>query len=308
MILSNLRVCLVSLFVILVLVVPGFAQITGGEGTPAQRLDILRQKLENVKRSLKGSISVLKKDKQNKNDKKNPETPLGRMTALQKETSSVLNEVNGLRGKVGRSDKFEISDIERLEETVAGLQSRVDKAQVETASLRANPVSEVGKARKKKKKKKFLGIFGGGTDEYEELIGSVTPGRDRELFIVATREVRKKNFEVGRLLFQTIISTYPDSAYLPMSKLAVADSFYLEGSTSALIQAVANYQDWLTFFPTHPLADRVLLKIAESEMRQIGLPDRDITHAKKAEQRLRALIQQYPRLVRPGRKRKRRSF
>ena len=127
MILSNLRVCLVSLFVILVLVVPGFAQIPGGEGTPAQRLDILRQKLENVKRSLKGSISVLKKDKQNKNDKKNPETPLGRMTALQKETSSVLIEVNGLRGKVGRSDKFEISDIERLEETVAGLQSRVDK-------------------------------------------------------------------------------------------------------------------------------------------------------------------------------------
>jgi outer membrane protein assembly factor BamD len=71
----------------------------------------------------------------------------------------------------------------------------------------------------------------------------------------------------------------------------------LEGSTSALIQAAASYQDWLTFFPTHPLADRVLLKIAESEMRQIGLPDRDITRAKKAEQRLRALLQQYPNTI-----------
>ena len=91
-------------------------------------------------------------------------------------------------------------------------------------------------------------------DEYEELIGTVTPGRDRELFIVATREVRKNNYEVGRLLFQTIITTYPDSPYLPMAKLAVADSFFLEGSTSALIQAAAAYQDWLTFFPTHPLA------------------------------------------------------
>ena len=79
-----------------------------------------------------------------------------------------------------------------------------------------------------------------------------------------------------------------------MAKLAVADSFFLEGTTSALIQAGAAYQDWLTFFPTHPLADRVLLKIAEAEMRQIGLPDRDSTHAKKAEQRLRALKQQYP--------------
>ncbi|MEJ7700996.1 MAG: outer membrane protein assembly factor BamD [Pyrinomonadaceae bacterium] len=138
---------------------------------------------------------------------------------------------------------------------------------------------------------------GGGTDEYEELIGTVTPGRDRELFIEATKNVRKNNYDVGRLLFQTIITTYPDSPYLPMAKLASADSFYLEGSTSALIQAAAGYQDWLTFFPTHPLADRVLLKIAESEMRQIGLPDRDATRAKKAEQRLRALLQQHPNSI-----------
>ncbi|HMS43345.1 MAG TPA: outer membrane protein assembly factor BamD, partial [Pyrinomonadaceae bacterium] len=59
----------------------------------------------------------------------------------------------------------------------------------------------------------------------------------------------------------------------------------------------AAYQDWLTFFPTHPLADRVLLKIAESEMRQIGLPDRDSTRAKRAEQRLKALLQQYPNSI-----------
>lgn len=79
-----------------------------------------------------------------------------------------------------------------------------------------------------------------------------------------------------------------------MAKLAVADSFYLEGETSNLIQAAAGYQDWLTFFPTHPLADKVLLKIAECEMRQIGLPDRDSTRAKRAEQRLKAFFQQYP--------------
>jgi outer membrane protein assembly factor BamD len=162
----------------------------------------------------------------------------------------------------------------------------------ETASARSNVESNVGKPREPKKKGKFLGIFGGGTDEFEELIGTVTPGRDKELFIVATREVRKNNYDVGRLLFQTIITTYPDSPYLPMAKLAVADSFYLEGSTSALIQATQGYQDWLTFFPTHPLADRVILKIAESSMRQIGLPDRDSTHAKRAEQRLKALLQQ----------------
>ncbi len=263
-------------------------------GTPSQRLDIMRQKLETLRSSLKTSASVMKRDKSDENDENNPETPLGRLVSLEKDSSKMLNEVNTTLGKLGRAEKVEVEDIALLEEDVSKFQAKVDKALLETAEFRSQPVSQEGKARTKKKKKKFLGIFGGGTDEYEELIGTVTPGRDRELFIVATREVRKRNFEVGRLLFQTIISTYPDSAYLPMAKLAVADTFYLEGSTSSLIQASANYQDWWTFFRTHPLADRVLLKVAESEMRQIGLPDRDITKAKKAEQRLEALLQQYP--------------
>lgn len=292
MFINKFRAFIIGLFVFTTLVVPVLAQ---KDGTPTQRLDVIRQQLENMKKSLKSSSAVVEDDKATKKeDKDNPETPLGRLLSLEKETNALSNEVNNLRGKVSRADEFEISDIDGLEDRTSKLRVRVNDALLETAEFRSQDVSEEGKARKVKKKKKFLGIFGGGDDEYEELIGTVTPGRDKELFIVATREIRKKNYDVGRLLFQTIISTYPDSGYLPMAKLAVADSFYLEGSTSALIQAGAGYQDWLTFFPTHPLADRVLLKIAESEMRQIGLPDRDITKAKRAEQRLRALLQQYP--------------
>jgi outer membrane protein assembly factor BamD len=41
----------------------------------------------------------------------------------------------------------------------------------------------------------------------------------------------------------------------------------------------------------------VLLKVAECQMRQIGLPDRDATSAKRAEQRLKALLQQYPNSI-----------
>lgn len=271
------------------------------DGSPTQRLEVMSQKLNSLRRSVSGAIGAFKNadtDKKSKKDEKNAlETPVSRLKSLDKESSKTLSEVTGLRGKIDRSEKYEISEIDQLETTVADLQSRVDKTLTETASARSNVESDVGKPREQKKKKKFLGIFGGGTDEFEELIGTVTPGRDKELFIVATREVRKNNYDVGRLLFQTIITTYPDSSYLPMAKLAIADSFYLEGSTSALIQATQGYQDWLTFFPTHPLADRVLLKIAESSMRQIGLPDRESTNAKRAEQRLRALLQQYPNTI-----------
>ncbi|MET0752054.1 MAG: outer membrane protein assembly factor BamD, partial [Pyrinomonadaceae bacterium] len=260
--------------------------------------DVMRQKLESMRRSLSSAASGIqeenKGDKTKKDDKNIANTPLGRLKSLEKEAATMQSQVNNLRGKVDRAEKYEVSDVDSLEADVAAFQARVDTALVETASARSNPQSDVGKTREVKKKCKILGLFCSGNDEYDELIGNIVPGRDRELFVIATREVRKANYDVGRLLFQTIITTYPDSPYLPMSKLAVADSFFLEGSTSALIQAAAAYQDWLTFFPTHPLADRVLLKIGESEMRQIGLPDRDATRAKRAEQRLKALLQQYP--------------
>ena len=295
------RETIVSLFITLGLLAAGVSAQQPGDGSPAQRLEVMRQKLETIRRSATSAASALKQEGDDGKDSESKEkldSPYARLKAMEKEASSLQSDVNSLRGKLDRSEKYEASEIDRLENDVADLQRRADALQTETASARANPESNVGKPREIKKKKKFLGIFGGGgNDEFDELIGTVTPGRDRELFIVATREVRKKNYDVGRLLFQTIITTYPDSPYLPMSKLAVADSFYLEGTTSALIQAIAAYQDWLTFFPTHPLADRVILKIGESEMRQIGLPDRDATRAKRAETRLKALLQQYPNSI-----------
>jgi outer membrane protein assembly factor BamD len=291
-----------SLLLVLGLSLSLFAQQNKPDtgGSVSQRLEVMRQKLETMRRSLNGALAGLKDDakddrsKKDKDDKTAMDTPAARLKVLAKEAETMQSEVNNLQGKVDRADKYQASEVDQLEVAVSELQTRVDNTLLETAKDRSNPVSDVGKPREIKKKKKFLGIFGGGTDEYEQLIGDVVPGRDRELFVAATREVRRKNHEVGRLLFTTIITTYPDSPYLPMAKLAIADSFYLQGSTSDLIQAAAAYQDWLTFFPTHPLADRVLLKIAESEMRQIGLPDRDASRARKAEQRLKALLQQYP--------------
>ncbi|MFL6467542.1 MAG: outer membrane protein assembly factor BamD [Pyrinomonadaceae bacterium] len=296
----NSKVIILSIFFVLLgSALSSFAQNAGGEGSPVQRLEVMRQKLETIRKSASSAASVLsKEEKTSKDDKKNADTPVGRLLSLEKDASRLLSDVNDIRGKVDRSEKYDAADIKLLETAVAELQTRADAVQADTASARAATDSKEGTPRDPKKKKKFLGIFGGGgNDEYEQLIGTVTPGRDRELFVVATREVRKKAFDVGRLLFQTIITTYPDSPYLPMSKLAVADSFYLEGSTASLIQAIAAYQDWLTFFPTHPLADRVVLKIAEAEMRQIGLPDRDATRAKRAETRLKALMQTYPNSI-----------
>lgn len=263
----------------------------GGEGSPAQRLEVMRSKLDSMRRSLSSAASSVKSDAQ-KDDKSKAEDAASRLKGLEKEAGSVLSEVTDLRNKNERAERIETRDIEKLETTVAELNTRVETALRETASVRGTSTS----ASTKKKKGKFLGIFGGGGDDdkYAELTGEALAGRDRELFEVAAKEVRKGNYDTGRLLFNTIITTYPDSPFLSLSKLAIADTFYLEGTSSMLIQASQSYQDWLTFFPTDPLSDRVMLKMAEAEMRQMGLANRDVTRARKAEQRLKAVLQQYP--------------
>lgn len=272
------------------------AQDTQAEGSRVQRLEVMRSKLDGMRRSLNSAIANVntREGSDKEKDKNSPEAEAAtRLRGLEREVSSVLSDVSSLRVKVDHSERYDVRDIEKLEISVADLTTRVEAGLVATAGVRKADATTV--AKKKKKKGHFFGLFGGGDDnKFDELTGTIAPGRDRELFEMAAKEVRKSNYESGRLLFNTIITTYPDSQYLPLAKLATADSFYLEGTSAALIQAAAAYQDWLTFFPTDPLADDVMLKVAESEMRQMGLADRDVTRARKAEQRLKVLLQQYP--------------
>jgi len=262
----------------------------------AQRMDVMRSKLEAMRRSLENAIAAINaKDAADK--AKNPEDPRERLRGLVKEVNSLLSEVNDLHAKEDRAEKYDTSKLDGLEASVTELNGRVESGLQATAGARAagDQISPDYKPKPEKGKRRLFGILPGKSqDKYAELTGSVAPGRDRTLFLEATKEVRKGNHETGRLLFTTIITTYPDSPYLPMAKLAIADSFYLEGTTSSLVQAGQAYQDWLTFFPTDQLADAAMMKVAEAEMRQMGLSDRDITHARKAEQRLKALLQQYP--------------
>ncbi|MGH9945249.1 MAG: outer membrane protein assembly factor BamD, partial [Pyrinomonadaceae bacterium] len=268
------------------------------EGTPVQRLEVLRQRIETLRRTLNGAITGLNADG-DKGQKDEPKSSAAeaatRLRGLEKEAGQLLSEVSDARGKVERAERYEVSDIEKMESAFTDLNTRTDAALVATAGERRSASATPGKDKKKKKGGFFSRILGGGgDDEFDELVNGVSPGRDRELFAEAARQACKKNYEAARILFNVIITTYPDSPFLPHAKLAIADTFYLEGTSSALIQAGAGYQEWLTFFPTDALADEAMLKMAESEMRKMGLPDRTTEPARKAEQRLKALLQQFP--------------
>ena len=289
------RFLILALFCAAVLGLPqaAFGQKPSGqtELSIGQRLDVMSSKLDSMRRSLNSALSAMP---ENKDKKANADDPVVRLKSLEKEVSSLTSELNDIRSKNDKAEKFDPADVDRLETAVAELNTRVDTGLQQTASARTASGATASSDKKKKKKGKLFGLFGGGEDKYADLTGAAVVGRDRVLFEEAAKEVRKGSHDTGRLLFATIINTYPDSPFLPLAKLAIADSFFLEGTTSSLIQAAQAYQDWLTFFPTDPLADDASLKVAEAEMRQMGLADRDISHARKAEQRLKVLLQQYP--------------
>ncbi|HXS00307.1 MAG TPA: outer membrane protein assembly factor BamD [Pyrinomonadaceae bacterium] len=290
---------LLAVFCALVFGLPnaGFAQKPSAqtELSTNERLNVMDSKLDLMRRSLSSAVKAMETKNTDKDKKANADDPVVRLKGLQKEVSSLTSEANDIRSKNDKAEKFDATALDRLEASVAELKTRVETGLQETAGARNSVATVASSDKKKKKKGKFFGLLGGGEDKYADLTGAAVAGRDRVLFEEATKEVRKSHYDTGRLLFANIINTYPDSPFLALAKLAIADSFFLEGTTSSLIQAAQAYQDWLTFFPTDPLADDASLKVAEAEMRQMGLSDRDISHARKAEMRLKVLLQTYPK-------------
>lgn len=131
----------------------------------------------------------------------------------------------------------------------------------------------------------------GGAKKEVKNENAAVPGRDKEIYEQASKKAEKGRYDEARLLYNVIISTYVDSEYLPLAKLAIADTFYLEGGTSNLEQAIGGYNDFAQLFPTHPRICDVKLKIAHAFMRQMGAYNRDASKAKQAEFRLQSALQ-----------------
>ncbi|HEX8872048.1 MAG TPA: outer membrane protein assembly factor BamD [Candidatus Acidoferrum sp.] len=124
---------------------------------------------------------------------------------------------------------------------------------------------------------------------------SNTAEPDKQLYDKAINDVKHGKHEVGRLGLQTLINTYPDSEYLAKAKLAIADSYFKEGGTSNITQAIAGYKDFIVFFPFLPEAAYAQLQVAMANYNEMAKPDRDITHAKAAEEEFQTFLQKYPK-------------
>jgi outer membrane protein assembly factor BamD len=97
-----------------------------------------------------------------------------------------------------------------------------------------------------------LALAGCGPKDKVKNENASPEGRDRELYNQASKKAEKGRYDEARLTYNIIITTYPDSAFLPLAKLAIADTFYLEGGKSSLQQAIGGYKDFCSTSITFP--------------------------------------------------------
>jgi outer membrane protein assembly factor BamD len=116
---------------------------------------------------------------------------------------------------------------------------------------------------------------------------------DKLLYERALKDIQHSRFETARLSLQTLINTYPDSEYLAKAKLSIADSYYKEGGTTGLTQAVAQYQDFITFFPFLDEASYAQMQIGMAHYKRMEKSDRDRTEALEAEGAFQTFVQKY---------------
>jgi outer membrane protein assembly factor BamD len=117
---------------------------------------------------------------------------------------------------------------------------------------------------------------------------------DKVLYERALNDLKHNRFDTARLSFQTLINTYPDSEYLAKAKLSIADSYFKEGGATGLTQAVAQYQDFITFFPFLDEAAYAQMQVGMAHYRRMEKADRDRTEALEAEAAFQAFMQKYP--------------
>jgi outer membrane protein assembly factor BamD len=122
-----------------------------------------------------------------------------------------------------------------------------------------------------------------------------TAAPDKILYNRALDDIKHGKQEVGRLTLQALINTYPDSEYLAKAKLGIADSYYKEGGTANMTQAIQGYKDFIVFFPFLPEAGYAQLQVANAHYQQMAKPDRDRSEAKLAEEEYQTFLAKYPK-------------
>jgi outer membrane protein assembly factor BamD len=127
--------------------------------------------------------------------------------------------------------------------------------------------------------------------------GLVPPGTtdpDKFLFDRGTEALNAKKWLTAREFFKQITETYTQSPYRPDAKLGIGDTYLGEGSAEALVLAINEFKEFLSYYPTSQRADYAQYKLGMAHFRQMRGPQRDQTETREAIREFQAFIDRYP--------------
>ena len=127
--------------------------------------------------------------------------------------------------------------------------------------------------------------------------GLVPPGTsepDKFLFDKGTDALTNKKWLTAREFFKQVTETYTQSPYRPDAKLGIGDTYLGEGTAEALVLAINEFREFLSFYPTNRRADYAQYKLGLAHFRQMRAAQRDQTETREAVKELQTFVDRYP--------------
>ena len=127
--------------------------------------------------------------------------------------------------------------------------------------------------------------------------GLVPPGTtepDKFLFDRGTEALNAKKWLTAREFFKQITETYTQSPYRPDAKLGIGDTYLGEGSAEALVLAINEFKEFLSYYPTNARADYAQYKLGMAHFRQMRGAQRDQTETRETIREFQAFVERYP--------------
>jgi len=117
---------------------------------------------------------------------------------------------------------------------------------------------------------------------------------DKFLFDKGTEALNDKKWLNAREFFKQVTETYTASTYRPDAKLGIGDTYLGEGTSEALVLAINEFREFLTFYPTNRRADYAQFKLGMAHFRQMRAAQRDQTETREAIKEFENFFTRYP--------------
>jgi outer membrane protein assembly factor BamD len=127
--------------------------------------------------------------------------------------------------------------------------------------------------------------------------GSVPPGTtdpDKFLFDKGSEALNAKKWLTAREFFKQVTETYTASPYRPDAKLGIGDTYIGEGTAEALVLAINEFREFLSFYPTNRRADYAQYKLGMAHFKQMRAAQRDQTETREAVKEFETFVERYP--------------